>query len=173
VIANAERFSAQSLEAVETIGRIGAKRIRDGDTVMTHCNSSAALSVIKTAHSQGKDVKVFATESRPWRQGLLTVRDLHQAGVDTTLIIDSAVRTVMKRVDAVFVGADTITSHGALINKIGTSQLALAAKEARVQFYVCSETYKFSPMTIFGDMVTIEEREIGRASCRERVYILV
>jgi ribose 1,5-bisphosphate isomerase len=161
VIANAARFSAQSLEAVETIGRIGAKRIRDGDTVMTHCNSSAALSVIKTAHSQGKDVKVFATESRPWRQGLLTVRDLHQAGVDTTLIIDSAVRTVMKRVDAVFVGADTITSHGALINKIGTSQLALAAKEARVQFYVCSETYKFSPMTIFGDMVTIEERGSG------------
>ena len=76
-------------------------------------------------------------------------------------IIGGAVRSVMKRVDEVFVGADTITSHGALINKIGTSQLALAANEARVQFYVCSETYKFSPLTLFGDRVTIEERDIS------------
>ena len=128
---------------------------------MTHCNSSAALGVIKEAHRQGKDIKVFATESRPWRQGILTVNDLAKAGVDVTMIIDSAVRTVMRRTDKVFVGADTITSHGALINKVGTSQLALAANEARVQFYVCSETYKFSPMTLFGDMVTIEERDIS------------
>ena len=75
------------------------------------------------------------------------------------MIIDSAVRYVMNDTDKVFVGADTITSHGAVINKIGTSQLALAAHEARTQFYVCGETYKFSPMTMFGDMVKIEERE--------------
>ncbi len=161
VISNSEEFVRRSLGAVEIIARIGAKRISDGDTIMTHCNSSAALGVIKEAHRQGKDIKVFATESRPWRQGILTVNDLSKAGVDVTMIIDSAVRTVMRRTDKVFVGADTITSHGALINKVGTSQLALAANEARVQFYVCSETYKFSPMTLFGDMVTIEERDIS------------
>lgn len=161
VISNSEEFVRRSLGAVEIIARIGAKRISDGDTIMTHCNSSAALGVIKEAHRQGKDIKVFATESRPWRQGILTVNDLAKAGVDVTMIIDSAVRTVMRRTDKVFVGADTITSHGALINKVGTSQLALAANEARVQFYVCSETYKFSPMTLFGDMVTIEERDIS------------
>ena len=161
VISNSEDFVRRSLGAVEIIARIGAKRLSDGDTIMTHCNSSAALGVIKEAHRQGKDIRVFATESRPWRQGILTVNDLAKAGVDVTMIIDSAVRTVMRRTDKVFVGADTITSHGALINKVGTSQLALAANEARVQFYVCSETYKFSPMTLFGDMVTIEERDIS------------
>ena len=161
VARQAREFSERSERALEAIARIGAKRIRDGDTVMTHCNSSAALGVIKEAYCQGKEIKVYATESRPWRQGILTVRDLAEAGVDTTLIIDSAVRSVMKDVDKVFVGADTITSHGALVNKVGTSQLALAAKEARVQFYVCSETYKFSPMTLFGDMVTIEERNVS------------
>ena len=161
LIKNSEQFVKESNEAVSTIARIGAKRIEDGDTIMTHCNSSVAIGVIAEAHRQGKDIKVFATESRPWRQGILTVNDLAKEGVDTTLIIDSAVRLVMKKVDKVFVGADTITSHGALINKIGTSQLALAAHESRVQFYVCSETYKFSPLTLSGDMVKIEEREIS------------
>ena len=157
---NARTFIDNSNNAVKFIGEIGAKRIKDGDVIMTHCNSSAALSVIKTAFRQGKDIKVYATESRPWRQGILTVTDLAKEGVDITLIIDSAVRSVMKKVNEVFVGADTITSHGALINKVGTSQLALAANESRARFYVCSETYKFSPMTLFGDMVTIEERDI-------------
>ena len=158
---NARTFIDNSNNAVKLIGEIGAKRIKDGDVIMTHCNSSVALGVIKTAFRQGKDIKVYATESRPWRQGILTVRDLAAEGIDTTLIIDSAVRSVMKKVNEVFVGADPITSHGALVNKVGTSQLALAANEARVQFYVCSETYKFSPMTLFGDRVTIEERDIS------------
>ncbi|MDD4708989.1 MAG: ribose 1,5-bisphosphate isomerase [Candidatus Methanomethylophilaceae archaeon] len=160
VVSNSEEFVEISSRAVATIAKIGANRIKSGDVIMTHCNSSAAIGVIKEANRQGKAIKVYATESRPWRQGILTVNELADAGIDTTLIIDSAVRTVMKGVDKVFVGADTITSHGALINKIGTSQLALAAHEARVQFYVCSETYKFSSATIFGDMVTIEERSV-------------
>ena len=161
VISNARDFAESSSKAVQTIAAIGARRIRDGDTILTHCNSSAALGAIKEAHRQGKDIRVYATESRPWRQGILTVTDLAESGIDVTLVIDSAVRSVMKRIDKVFVGADTITSDGVLINKIGTSQLALAAEERRVPFYVCAETYKFSPMTMFGDMVTIEERDIS------------
>ena len=161
VSGNAAMFCRRSEMAVEEIAKIGARRIQDGDVILTHCNSSAALGVIKEAHRQGKDIKVYATESRPWRQGILTVNDLADAGVDVTLVIDSAVRSVMRKVDKVFVGADTVTSQGALINKVGTSQLALAAHEARVHFYVCAETYKFSPMTLFGDSVTIEERDVS------------
>ena len=167
IVSNAEKFNRGSIDAVKLIGEIGAKRIQDGDVILTHCNSSAALSVIKTAFRQGKKFRVYATESRPWRQGILTVNELAKEGIDITLIIDSAVRSVMKNVTKVFVGADTITSHGTLVNKIGTSQLALAANEASVQFYVCSETYKFSPMTLFGDMVTIEERDHDEVAKRD------
>jgi ribose 1,5-bisphosphate isomerase len=157
--ANADAFIKASEDAVGTIAKIGAKRIRDGDTVLTHCNSAAAIGAIVEAHRQGKQINVIATESRPWRQGIKTVNDLFKAGVSTTLIVDSAVRSVMKDVDIVIVGADTVTAHGALVNKIGTSQIALAASEARIPFIVCAETYKFSPMTLLGDMVTIEERD--------------
>ena len=161
VIANGKEFVTNSEQAVHKIAKIGAKRIKDGDVLMTHCNSSVAIGVILEAVRQGKDIKVYATESRPWRQGILTVNDLSKGGADTTLIIDSAVRSVMSRVDRVFVGADTITSSGSLINKIGTSQVAMAANEARAEVNVCSETYKFSPKTMFGDTVTIEERDIS------------
>ena len=161
---NAKLFVENSSKAVELIAEIGARTVRDGDVLITHCNSSAAVGVIKKAHAQGKDIRVFATESRPWRQGLLTVRELSEAGVDVTLIIDSAVRSVMKKVDRVFVGADTVASNGDLFNKIGTSQVALAANEACVPFNVCAETYKFSPMTIFGNAVVIEERDCGEVA---------
>jgi ribose 1,5-bisphosphate isomerase len=155
---NADSFVERSERATQRIGEIGARRIRDGDVILTHCNSSVALSVIRTAHDQGKKVEVLATESRPWRQGLITARELSEAGVPVTMIVDSAVRWAMKEVDMVLVGADTITSNGAVINKIGTSQIALMADEARVPFVVCAETYKFSPRTLSGDPVEIEDR---------------
>ena len=161
IIKNSDDFVKASNEAVERIGKIGSRRIKDGATIMTHCNSCAALECIKVAHRDGKKVKVYATESRPWRQGILTVNELASAGIDVTLIIDGAVRSVMKKVDLVIVGADTITSNGSVINKIGTSQLALAASEMGVPFVVCGETYKISPQSLFGDTVTIEERETG------------
>lgn len=159
IISNADTFIRRSREAVDIIGRIGSKRIRDGDKVLTHCNSKAALSVIIQAHRDGKDIEAFATESRPWRQGLLTARDLDNAGIRPTLIVDSAARWLMKDMDVVVVGADTICSNGALINKIGTSQIALAAHEARVPFLVAAETFKFSPKTMYGELVEIEERD--------------
>lgn len=175
VVSNSKTFIDRSNAAMDAIGRIGAKRISDGDTVLTHCNSHAALSVIKEAHRQGKRVEVIATESRPWRQGVITVNELSEAGIPVTMIVDSAVRSVMRSVDLVLVGADTITSSGVLINKIGTSQIALIANEARVPFLVCSETYKFSPISLFGDLVKIEERGraeiIGDASVPDSVKV--
>ncbi|RLI80507.1 ribose 1,5-bisphosphate isomerase [Archaeoglobales archaeon] len=159
LVKRADEFIEWVDTARNRIGEIGAKRIKDGSTILTHCNSSAALSVIKTAFKQGKKIEVFATESRPRMQGYLTVKELSKEGIPTTLIVDSAVRYFINEVDCVVVGADTITVNGALINKIGTSQIALAAKEARVPFMVAAETYKFSPKTLFGELVVIEERD--------------
>jgi len=156
---NADKFIKRSKNALKTIGRLGANRIRDGDKVLTHCNSKAAIAVMAEAWDQGKRFEAFTTESRPWRQGVLTANDLARLGIPVTMIIDSAVRYVMKDIDLVLVGADTIASNGALINKIGTSQVALAAHEARVPFTVCAETFKFSPRTIYGELVKIEERD--------------
>ena len=167
LIRRANEFINWVETAQQKIGEIGEKRIKDGYTILTHCNSSAALSVIKKAHKSGKKIEVFATESRPRWQGHLTVKELREAGIDVTLIVDSAVRYFMNDIDCVIVGADTITVNGALINKIGTSQIALAAKEARVPFMVAAETYKFSPKTLLGELVVIEERDASEVAPKE------
>ncbi len=159
VIKSAQEFIENSLRAVEIIGKYGAGRIPEGATILTHCNSSAAIQCILQAHREGKGIRVFNTETRPWMQGHITARTLAKEGVDVTMIVDSAVRYFMRDVDIVIVGADTIASNGAVINKIGTSQIALAAHEARVPFIVCAETYKFSPETVIGKLVKIEERD--------------
>ncbi|MDD1659677.1 MAG: ribose 1,5-bisphosphate isomerase [Methanomicrobiales archaeon] len=156
-----EAFLRSSAEAVHRIGEIGAHHIRDGDTVLTHCNSEAALACILEAHRLGREMEVFATEVRPGNQGLLTLRTLSGAGISTHYIVDSAVRHFMNRVDRVFVGADAVTVNGAVVNKIGTSQVALAAHEARATFIVAAETYKFAPRTILGELIEIEERDPG------------
>ncbi len=158
IVRNSDAFIKNANEALDKIGNIGAQRIRDGDVIMTHCNSHAAISIIKTAFDQGKNISVIATESRPRRQGLITIKELNDYGIPTTLIVDSAVRITMKEVDLVVVGADSVSVNGALINKIGTSQLALAAQEARKNVIVAAETYKFSPNTLLGEMVEIEDR---------------
>lgn len=159
ILANADAFVTGSEKAVKRIGEIGARRIKDGDTIMTHCNSSAAAQIIQTAFKTRKNISVIATETRPRMQGYVTVDIMQKAGIPTTLILDSAVRYNMKKADAVVVGADAITVNGNLINKVGTSQLALAAHEARVPFIVAAETYKFSPRTLLGELVEIEERD--------------
>ncbi len=158
VVNAAEEFIEYSLNAVKIIGELGAKRLENGDVVMTHCHSTAAVSVIATAHNQGKVHKVYVKETRPKMQGLITAKALADAGLDVILIPDSSVRYFMKKVNKVVVGADTIAANGAVINKIGTSLVALAAKEARVRMYVASETYKFSPQTVIGELVPIEVR---------------
>ena len=170
VASSGEEFVEYSRRAVELIGEIGAKRISDGDVVLTHCNSSAAISVLVRAHEQGKELSVYATETRPRMQGYLTARTLAREGIDVVLIPDTAVRLVMKEVDKVVVGADTVTANGAVVNKLGTSLIALAAKEANVNFFVAAETYKFSPATVVGELVIIEER--GPEEVVPREYLI-
>ena len=86
------------------------------------------------------------------------LREMIEAGIDATMIVDSAARNFINKSDLVLVGADAITSEGNVINKIGTSQVALAAQEARTPFYVATELLKFDPQTIHGDYEAIEER---------------
>ena len=159
VVSRAEEFMERSRRAEEKIGEIGSRRISDGDTLLTHCNSSNALAVIKKAHGQGKNIEVYATESRPRYQGHITVKELREREIPANLIVDSAVRHFMKRIDKVIVGADSIAANGAVVNKIGTSQVALVAHEARVPVFVAAESYKFHPSTLVGEMVEIEERD--------------
>jgi len=159
VVSRADEFIRTSKDAIKRIGEIGARRISDGDVIMTHCNSDCAISIIETAFKQGKHIQIYVTESRPMDQGLISARQLLKAGVPTTLIVDSAVRHFIRDIDKVIVGADSIAANGAVINKIGTSQLALAAHEARVLFFVAAESYKFHPGTLVGRLVEIEERE--------------
>ncbi|WP_067047982.1 ribose 1,5-bisphosphate isomerase [Methanofollis ethanolicus] len=157
----ADSFVLASEHAVERIGEIGARHIADGDVVLTHCNSEAALACILAAHREGKEIEVFATEVRPRNQGLLTIRTLNDAGIKTNFIVDSAVRSFINDVDLVVTGADAVTVNGAVVNKIGTAQIALAAHEARTNLVVAAETYKFAPRTILGERIAIEERDIA------------
>ncbi len=154
----ADAFIDSSRNAVYQIAQIGARHIHDGDTILTHCNSEAALSCIIEAHHQGKEIEVFATEVRPRNQGLLTIRSLNDAGIRTNFIVDSAVRSFIHDIDLVLVGADAVTVNGAVVNKIGTSMVAHTAREARVNVIVAAETYKFAPRTIMGELIQIEER---------------
>jgi len=137
---------------------VGSKRILSGYNVLTHCHSSSVSGVLREASENGKEFNVYATETRPKYQGHITVKEMIEAGIPVTLMVDSAVRNFMKKMDLVVVGADAITSEGNVINKIGTSLIALAAHEARVPFYVLTELLKFDPETIHGDYETIEER---------------
>lgn len=163
----ANDFITSSLDAVRIIGEIGSKRIKNGDIVLTHCNSEAAISVLKKAHDAGKGIKVYCDETRPKFQGHKTAATLAAYGIDTTLIVDSAARLFMDQVDKVVVGSDAIAVNGALVNKVGTSQVALMAKEARVKVMVAAETYKFSFQTFMGDLVEIEQRDTTEIASRE------
>lgn len=146
-------------EAKEKMIEVGVRRIEDGDTILTHCHSSGVTGTIVKAHEKGKKFRVIQTETRPKYQGRITAYELIEAGVDTTMIVDSATRHYMKEIDFVLVGSDAITSEGNVINKIGTSQVALAAWEARIPFYVASTLLKFDPITIHGTYEAIEERD--------------
>ena len=169
VLARAAEFVKHSEHAIGWIAEIGARHISDGDVLLTHCNSEAALGCILEAHRQGKEIEVYATEVRPRNQGLITIRTLNDAGIRTNYIIDSAVRYFINDVDLVIVGADAIAVNGAVVNKIGTAQIAHAAHEARTNVVVAAETYKFAPRTIFGELIEIEERDPAEVLPRRRL----
>ena len=153
-----QRFLKNLEDSKERIAEIGARRIRNRSVILTHCHSSTVTYLLNKARSEEKFFRVICTETRPIFQGRITAKEMLELGVDTTLIVDSAARFFMNQADFVIVGADAITSEGNVINKIGTSMIALLAQEARTPFYVVSELLKFDPATMYGDYEKIEER---------------
>jgi len=151
------------------IGKHGAALLKDGDTVLTHCNAGGlataeygtALAPIYVATEQGKTIRVYADETRPLLQGSrLTAWELMQAGVDVTVICDNMAAHVMKTrtVNAVMVGADRIAANGDTANKIGTYGLAVLARAHRIPFYVLAPSSTFDLSLPSGERIPIEER---------------
>jgi ribose 1,5-bisphosphate isomerase len=158
VTSTSRNFQKTLEESRECIAEIGAKRIRDGSVVFTHCHSSSVTYMLAKALKMGKKFEVLCTETRPAFQGRITAKEMLGLGVKTTFIVDSAARSFINNVDLVVVGADAITSEGNVVNKIGTGTIALLAREARKPFYVVSELLKFDPATLYGEYERIEER---------------
>lgn len=167
--AEAEAIHEEDRLLCERIGKYGAELIKDGDTVLTHCNAGAlatggigtALGVIYTCRGQGKNIKVFADETRPLLQGArLTTWELQQEGIDVTLICDNVAGMLMRqrKIDHVIVGADRIAKNGDVANKIGTYSVAVLAKEHHVPFYVAAPYSTFDDEIESGDQIPIEER---------------
>lgn len=152
------QFLTQLEESSKRIAEIGARRIKHDSVILTHCHSSTVTNLLKQAKREGKSFEMICTETRPVLQGQTTAKEMLNIGVKTSFIVDSAARFFMNDVDLVLVGADAITSEGNVINKIGTSTVALVAAESRTPFYVVSELLKFDPATMYGDYEKIEER---------------
>ena len=159
VSSSANQFLNNLERSREEIATIGANRIRNDSVIFMHCHSSTVTYMLQKAKQQGKIFEVICTETRPIFQGRKTAKEMLDLDLKTTMIVDSAARHFMNQADIVLVGSDAITSEGNVINKIGTSLIALAAHEARTPFYVVSELLKFDPATIHGDYEKIEERD--------------
>lgn len=152
------------------IGEYGARLLRDGMNIETHCNAGwlafvdygTALSPIYHAHQQGRKLFVYVDETRPRGQGArLTAWELHQEGIPHAIIPDNAGAYFMSlgKVDLMIVGADRVAANGDVANKIGTLEKAIAAKEYGIPFYVAAPTSTFDPLCSDGSQIPIEFRD--------------
>jgi methylthioribose-1-phosphate isomerase len=170
LVDEAKRIHEEDRALCEGIGEHGMPLIREGCGVLTHCNAGAlattgigtATAPIYAAHRAGIAFKVYADETRPLLQGArLTAFELQQAGVDVTLIMDSAAASVMSQglVDVVIVGTDRVAANGDFANKIGTLGLAIAAQYYGIPFYVACPSSTLDLRTPSGSGIEIEERD--------------
>lgn len=171
------------------MGHHGAALLGQNTTILTHCNAGGlatadygtALAVVYAAVEAGKNVAVYADETRPLLQGSrLTAWELHQSGVDVTVICDNMAATVLrqKKIDCVVVGSDRIAANGDVANKIGTYGVAILAREHQVPFYVVAPLSTIDMSLGSGDAIPIEERNpeeisqgMGRRTAPEGVKV--
>ena len=169
LLAEAAQIENEDREMCAAIGRVGAELLSDNQGILTHCNAGGlatagdgtALSVIFAAAAQGKDIHVYADETRPLLQGArLTTWELRQRSIPVTLICDSMAGWVMKegKVGAVITGADRIAANGDAANKIGTYSVALLARAHEIPFYVAAPSSTFDLSLPHGDKIPIEQR---------------
>src|SRR5579871_2865999 len=169
LIEEAQRMHAEDIAANQAMGRHGATLMPSEGGVLTHCNAGAlatagygtALGVIRAAVEAGKRLDVFADETRPFLQGArLTVWELQQDGIPTTLITDNMAGHFLKsgRIGCVLVGADRVASNGDVANKIGTYSVAVLARENDVPFFVAAPISTLDLTLASGDQIPIEQR---------------
>jgi len=179
-----EAVAIHNEEAAATLklSKLGADLIKDGSTVLTHCNTGAlatagygtALGVIRQATEQGKKLRVLATETRPLLQGArLTAWELKEFNIPFSLITDSMAGYFMSKgeVSCVIVGADRIALNGDTANKIGTYALAVLAKENNIPFYVAAPLTTVDPALASGAQIPIELRSPGEVTHIQGVAI--
>lgn len=169
ILAEANAMYEEDIAACKTMGAFGGALLPQEGGVLTHCNAGAlatcgygtALGVIRAAVEQGKQIHVFADETRPFLQGArLTAWELMADGIPTTVICDNMAASIMRagRIQAVVVGADRIAANGDFANKIGTYNVAILAKEHSIPFYVAAPWSTIDTATPNGDAIPIEER---------------
>lgn len=168
--AECHAIHTEDLAMSEAISAYGASLLKDGDGVLTHCNAGPLACLgygtgqgpLFYAHDHGKQLHVFADETRPLLQGArLTSYELTRAGIDVTLICDNMASLVMRNgwVQACMVGCDRVAMNGDVANKIGTSGVAILAKHYGIPFYVLGPTTTIDPNCPTGDAITIELRD--------------
>jgi methylthioribose-1-phosphate isomerase len=159
----------EDLAANRMLGRYGAALLSSPATVLTHCNAGAlatagygtALGVVRAAREDGKDVRVFADETRPFLQGSrLTAWELHKDRIPVTIIADNMAATILRAgtVSCVIVGTDRTAANGDVANKIGTYPLAVMARRHNVPFYVAAPLSSIDLDCVSGEQIPIEQR---------------
>ncbi len=190
LIENGIRLENEDIEINKKIGDNGAKLVKKGATILTHCNAGAlatvgygtALGVVRSAFAKDNTIQVFADETRPRQQGArITTFELKMDGIPVTLITDGMCSYFMSKgmIDMVVVGADRIAANGDTANKIGTYTVAIAAKYHNVPFYVAAPLSTIDTSIESGTRIPIEERskeEVthinGKTICAEGVNVI-
>ncbi len=170
LIEEANEILREDIEINKAIGRWGAEFIKDGDTILTHCNAgslatggygTATAPMLIAAKEQGKRIQVIADETRPVLQGArLTAWELMQTGIPVTLITDNTAGALMKKgvINLAIVGTDRTTRNGDVANKIGTYTVAVLCKEHGIPFYVAAPLSSIDFSMNTGELIPIEER---------------
>jgi len=165
----AEQYVENMITQCKSIGIHGNKLIKNNMSILTHCNAGAlatvdwgtALAPFRIAHQEGKQIFVYADETRPRLQGLLTSWELSQEKIPHAVIADNAAGYYMKNgdIDMVITGADRIAKNGDAANKIGTYEKAVLAKENNIPFYIAAPSSTFDTTIDSGKDIIIEQRE--------------
>lgn len=169
LIDEAKKILKEDIEVNKAIGKWGAELIKDGNTILTHCNAGAlatggygtATAPMFVAREQGKKFEVIVDETRPVLQGArLTAWELMKEGIPVTLITDNTAGALMNmgEIDLVIVGTDRTARNGDVANKIGTYTVAVLCKKHKIPFYVAAPLSSIDFSITSGKEIPIEER---------------
>ena len=160
IVKAGEEYKQLLENARKRVGEIGAEKIVDGCTIMTHCHSSFVDEIFWKAKNLGKNFRLINTETRPMYQGRKTVKKALEKDIEVIHVVDSAMWWAMQKydVDLIIIGADSVTVEGVALNKIGSRLLALSSRELHVPLYVCTSLLKYNPETRLGFLSEIEMR---------------